>query len=74
MHINNFTQTNSTPIHPSAAGAHGAIKAYFLVLIRIRLVHAYRQYYSIRTHVHAVPLNPYNCTGGMTPSVQMYTV
>jgi hypothetical protein len=36
-------------------------------------VRAYRQYYSIRTHVQTVPLNPYSCTGGMTPSVQMYT-
>ena len=57
-----------------AAAAHGAIKAYFLVLTtctRVQTVLLHLN--SIRTHVQTVPLNPYSCTGGMTPSVQMYT-
>jgi hypothetical protein len=40
--------------------AHGAIKAYFLL-------------YTTCTHVQTVSLNPYSCTGGMTPSVHVYT-
>jgi hypothetical protein len=48
------------------------LKAYFLVYLR-PAVHAYRQYYSIRTRVQTVSLNPYSCTCGMTPFVHVYT-
>ena len=41
--------------------AHGAISPYFLL-------------YTACTRVHNVSLNPYSCTGGMTPFVQVYTL
>jgi hypothetical protein len=65
------------PRFQSSAGhdawAHGAIKAYFLVLNYDLYTRTDSTTPCIRTHVQAVPLNPYSCTGGMTPSVQMYT-
>jgi hypothetical protein len=45
----------------AAAGAHGAIKAYFLL-------------YTTCTRVQIVSLNPYSYTGKMTPSIQVYEV
>ena len=42
------------------AAAHGANKLDFLV-------------YTACTRVQTVPLDPYSCTGEMTPSIQVYT-
>jgi hypothetical protein len=53
----------------AAAAAHGAIKAYFLVLTTCTRVHIVL----LHSYIQTVPLNPYSCTSGMTPSVQMYT-
>ena len=43
-----------------AGGAHGANKLDLLV-------------YTACTRVQTVPLDPYSCTGEMTPSIQVYT-
>jgi hypothetical protein len=71
MYVKQWCPLRETFNIPSSSSS--SIKAYFLVLTTILYTRADSTIYSIRTHVQAVQLNPYNCTGGMTPSVQMYT-